>query len=583
MKHTSILLILIALLIGMGCRKDTLINEVQVIKPAVKVTVRSDIKGIIRDENGAPIPKALVSIEKNAVLTNNDGTFHFKNITVPEDRCLVKAEKKGYFKNSFLFASDPGGINLAIITLKLKDNPQYINASLGGKVIYPDGSAIEIPANAILNSNGTPYTGTAELHAQWLDPTAPDLVDRMPGALQATNESGKEGVLQTYGMMSFELSSSLGEPLNLAKGKPATLTLPIPSSLQSNTPGTISNWYLDPSTGVWAPKGNSTSSNRNFFNINADSTGAWNLDAFGDAIWLNGTFLNNLDSLVAQWQKIVIKDASGRFVLRHFTSQAGTFRMKVLKNSPMTLQLFDQCNELVYEKEIGPFDDDHDLGKVYTDKPLSDYNMAMDLSANECSASPILKGLCLIEFGQNIAPFFYAPDGTLDEKYKMICNVIPEIKVTNYDLINKKSSTSIQHLANQPLTLTDIPICEPLQDSLSFVLNGNRQTFLGCRYRIYQQVAQNYLEIQAFNDQGKFNVKVAPYKGPGVYSLGIEAILSPWPTSSYPLLKDTDKELTLRIESENNEQIKGYLEGFLYPRNGPAVAVNIPFLALKSF
>ena len=59
-------------------------------------------------------------------------------------------------------------------------------------------------------------------------------------------------------MAAVELTGAAGEKLQLAPGKPATITMPMSSPLLAHAPGTIPLWHFDEAKGVWMEEGSAT-------------------------------------------------------------------------------------------------------------------------------------------------------------------------------------------------------------------------------------------------------------------------------------------------------------------------------------
>src|SRR5699024_2442392 len=133
-----------------------------------------------------------------------------------------------------------------VIKLVKKSLGGTVDAAAGGEVSLNNGTKISLPANGVVKaSTNSVYTGAVNVYAVYIDPTATDILERVPGSFMANDKDGKRVLLSSYGMMAVELESSAGEKLQIKTGGTATLTSPIPAAAQASAPATIPLWYVD--------------------------------------------------------------------------------------------------------------------------------------------------------------------------------------------------------------------------------------------------------------------------------------------------------------------------------------------------
>ena len=132
------------------------------------------------------------------------------------------------------------------------------SGSLGGTINLSNGSKLVMPASAVVDGAGNPYTSTVDVAMTWIDPTSTDLPYIMPGDLRGITTGGEERGLQTFGMIGVELTGAGGVPLKIANGKSAELSFPIPAALSSTAPASIDLWHFDELTGRWKQEGQAT-------------------------------------------------------------------------------------------------------------------------------------------------------------------------------------------------------------------------------------------------------------------------------------------------------------------------------------
>ena len=147
-----------------------------------------------------------------------------------------------------------------------------IDAASGGAVASKGGIKVELPANAIEG-----YNGQVNVVSSYINPTSPDFFARMPGDLAADNAENKRGSLISYGMAHIDLLDDNGNKVKIKSGMHATVTIPVPQSLQSSASSTIAMWYFDETKGIWKEEGSGTLQNGKYTGKVAHFS-VWNYD-----------------------------------------------------------------------------------------------------------------------------------------------------------------------------------------------------------------------------------------------------------------------------------------------------------------
>ncbi|HEX6849611.1 MAG TPA: hypothetical protein VF144_21640, partial [Chitinophagaceae bacterium] len=260
MRHVHLfsLLTFIAVLF-FQCRKDVgYIGSGDYGQELIPNPITANLQGNVLDENGQPAANVVIKAGTETTVTDNKGYFRINNAPLDKNASLVTAEKTGYFIACRTFSAT-SGTNQVVIRLTKKDLSGTVNGASGGDVSLTNGTKISLPANGIVRaSDNSNYTGTVNVYAAYIDPTAADISSRVPGSFMAIDKVGKRVFLSSYGMMAVELESSAGEKLQIKPGNTATLTSPIPSSRQAAAPATIPLWYIDERTGLWMEEGTAT-------------------------------------------------------------------------------------------------------------------------------------------------------------------------------------------------------------------------------------------------------------------------------------------------------------------------------------
>jgi hypothetical protein len=205
------------------------------------ITVTAGVRGTVIDEAGRPVSGALVTCSGQTQSTDRYGNFQFRNVSISKANGSVKVVKQGYFTHFRSFVSTAGRMHQVRIQLLPKSNSGSFDAAAGGTV-----------------TSGNPYSGQVQVAMTWIDPSANNLSETVMGDLRGITTGGGERGLETFGMIGVELSSPSGLPLNVATGKKADLSFPIPASMSGTAPATIDLWYFNESRARWLQEGAAT-------------------------------------------------------------------------------------------------------------------------------------------------------------------------------------------------------------------------------------------------------------------------------------------------------------------------------------
>lgn len=261
------MLLIFSLSIFFSCQKDFSLEDggTVVTPPDLSTKVSSSVSGFVTDENDAAVMGATVQFGTSNITTDKYGYFEAKNVQVVKEAAVVTVNKPGYFKGIKTYMAREGKAAFFRIKLIPKTIVGNVNAASGGTVTLPNGLSIKLNAGSIVNATtNAQYTGTVNVAAYWINPTAADLNKIMPGDLRGINTAGALKLLQTFGMAAVELTGTSGEILQIASGKKAMLTLPIPSSLVATAPATIPLWYFDEAKGLWKQEGSAVKTGNSY-------------------------------------------------------------------------------------------------------------------------------------------------------------------------------------------------------------------------------------------------------------------------------------------------------------------------------
>lgn len=376
-----------------GCQKEAT-GPVSTPPPALDAEkVSASIRGNVVDENNVPVVGATVTSGSSTTTTDRYGAFRFNNISLSKNNGYVKVSKNGYFVGSRSFLTTAGLTHNVRIKLLTKTNTGSFAGSAGGTVSLTGGAKLVMPADAVSDASGNPYTGTVNVAMRWLDPTSNELPYIMPGDLRGITTAGEERGLESFGMLGVELSGSGGQTLKVATGKTAELTFPIPAGIAAAAPATIDLWHFDETNGRWKQEGQATKTGSNYI-AQVSHFSFWNCDAPFPLVDIcmkiadpaHGSPLNNV--------QVRIKRPNGSYGYGR-TDSLGNLCGKVPANEALVLQILDQCNNVIASQNIGPFSSSTSIGTISVSIPAPS-SLTITGTIQNCSNANVTSGAAVV-------------------------------------------------------------------------------------------------------------------------------------------------------------------------------------------
>ena len=342
-----------------GCKKTSSIEDnTQTLPPATGIDfttkVSSSVSGFVTNENNLPVQSATVKVGSVTTTTNRYGFFEVRNVQVVKTAAIVTVVNVGYFNGIKTYLAEEGKLAFFRIKLLPKTNIGTFAASTGGTVTSANNVKITLPSNAVVNATtNAAYTGVVSVSAKWIDPTSAELNNIMPGDLRGIDVSNGLKLLTTYGMAAVELTGSAGELLQIATGKKATLTMPIPASILATAPASIPLWYFDEAKGLWKEEGSATKTGNEYIG-DVSHFSFWNCDRATPYIIFNGTVTNSSGLPIVNALVRIFLASQPNDIRFGFTDENGYITGAVPVNSQLVLQVYGEwgCNAPLFSQNF---------------------------------------------------------------------------------------------------------------------------------------------------------------------------------------------------------------------------------------
>jgi hypothetical protein len=456
-----VLFAVIIVLISIECRKELSGENAFPGQGSYQSSpISATLQGNIIDENDQPAEGVVVTVGTKTATTNSHGYFRITDASLDKNASLVTAEQAGYFKAYRTFSAT-SGVNQVVIKLIKKTLAGTIDAASGGSVTLSNGSKVLLAANGVTKANGTAYAGSVSVYASYIDPASNDIGKKVPGSFMGDDKNNKRVVLSSYGMLAVNLESSAGEKLQIAANSSAALTIPIPTSISSSAPASISLWYIDEQTGVWKEQGTAQKEGNNYVG-NVKHFSYWNCDSLLPAIGFSATFKTSENVPLANTY-IVIKpntsDSANGFA-HGYTDSLGQINGLIPANINLTIEIYDQCGNVVYSKNIGPFAANTDLGTIIISNSAN-YITTIKGKLLSCSNTPVMHGYATIYFND----FVY--NVSVNDQGEFSTNII-----SCYGIPGEFQILGVDETAQQQGTLTTFSVNSQVIDAGNIMACG---------------------------------------------------------------------------------------------------------------
>jgi len=465
------------------CQKEKSFNNP--VDPGNTMTnpITVTVQGNIVDESGYPASGVTITAGNKTTFTDIHGYFRIREALLDKNSAVVTAEKQGYFRSYRTFIAS-SGVNQVMIKLSKKTLSAAFDGTTGGEISLSNGAKISLPANGfVIASNNTAYTGNVNVYAMYINPSSPEINQTVPGSFMADDKNKKRVILKSYGMLAVELESSSGERLQIADGKTARLTIPIPTSIQSPAPASISLWYVDEKTGIWKEEGDALKTGTGYVGDVKHFT-FWNCDVGSPAVKLSLT-IQTPDGVSLAYSAVTLKSLDSSYGhVDGFTDSLGQVSGLVPANTGLVIEIHDQCNNVIFSENIGPYSLDTDLGIVTVPNSLIPVTTVKGTLLN-CDNKTTQKGYVIIyNDGDNFVRYAaVTQSGEFSISFIRCTGGNVNYKILGVDeSANQQGNASYFTVSAQNTDIGNIVACGfSAEEYINYSLNGTNYTIVNAR------------------------------------------------------------------------------------------------------
>jgi hypothetical protein len=446
---------------------------VQVL-PDLITKVNSSVSGFVTDENEAVVRNATVLVGTSTTTTDKYGYFEAKNVQMVQNAAVVTVTKAGYFKGIKTYIATANKAAFFRIKLMPKINTGTVNGATGGIVTLPNGLSFSFPVGAIVNATtNAAYSGTVNVAAFYINPTANDINRIMPGDLRGINATGNLQLLTSFGMAAVELTGAGGELLQIATGKKVKLSTPIPSTLVAGAPNTIPLWYFDEAKGLWKEEGIATKNGNNYVG-EVSHFSFWNCDVPNNYVQFNCTVVSTSGIPL---QNIPVKISlvnNPSNAAYGYTDANGYVSGAVPDNAQLKIELFSSyyCSSVIFSQTFTTTSSNLNFGNL----TVNNNNNLATVSGNvtNCAGTAVSNGFIILQNGNQFAKYALSNTGTYSFIYTLCGGTTASINLIGEDITTvQQGNTSVNLISAGNNVIPTIQACgNSIQEFINYSVNG---------------------------------------------------------------------------------------------------------------
>ncbi|MCX6803870.1 MAG: hypothetical protein NTY48_04855 [Candidatus Diapherotrites archaeon] len=228
-----------------------------VIPPIGSISQQKLILGTVVDESGMLLKGVKITtnfFDIPGIYSNDFGYYSISSNSVREGvlDLIVTFTKEGFvpIHKPISLAQEKIILDVTMFPstgFEKIDLTKPINAKMNGAELNSDAGSFVVKGT---NQNAA----SANVSLTPFDPTNEKELEAFPGTFSGVQKDGTTTAIETFGFMKVQVKDDSGNSLDLAKGKTATVRLPISTNLRDSSPQEIPLWYFDENRGTWIEK-----------------------------------------------------------------------------------------------------------------------------------------------------------------------------------------------------------------------------------------------------------------------------------------------------------------------------------------
>ncbi|HLF51472.1 hypothetical protein [Flavobacterium sp.] len=472
-----------------------------------------DFLGQVVDEDNNPIQNVAVKIGSSTAQTDVNGVFIINDANVYEKFAYITAKKSGFIDGSRAVVPSSGTNTVKIMMLS-GNIVATVASGAASEVALPNAIKVVFDGN-FKTETGSAYSGNVSVIMHHLDPTDPNIADKMPGMLFAENADGAAKVLETFGMMNVELRGSGGEKLQISNT--AQIEMPITATQLATAPSTIPLWHFDETLGYWKEEGSATKQGNKYVGT-VSHFSWWNCDAQFPTVTLCVTLVNSNGNPISNVGVGIIRNGNS-YPVMGMTNSDGQVCGLVPANETLTMNIYDNCGNIINTSSIGPLSANTTLPNIVVTSGTVQ-STTVQGSLLKCDNSNVTNGYVLLDYG-NQTLFSTVTNGNFSFNTLVCSSTNNSFTLEGYDYDNLQTTGVINYTFTTPTTnVGNLTVCNAVTEFISYQIDNNPVVYViaGITANSGSAGTTNGLSISGYNSnqQGLYiwgNTNI-----PGIYT-----------------------------------------------------------------
>ncbi len=546
------LLFILGLGVFLQCRRDEIKPTPHKVRPGhTTVLVNSSLFGMAVDENGEALKQASVSIGTYTAKTDDKGFFLFKDILIDKAGASIVVNAQNHFKGIRVVQPDLNATS-AILVRSVSKNSRHLGnltSSQKGGVLSISGVTLEIPSEGIIDALGNKVADEVKVYIDRVDTEKKNNFIPSPGSFIGEDKDYVVKTLFPYGIIAVELERPNGEVLHFSNDISVKTRIPLPKTLVSSAPAFIPLWFFDVELAKWVQKGQATlNASGDAYEATIDATGFWSLQSVGEPVKFSARILDN-KGMPNAYLRIDLIDNTlpilDGVVSTGVTNSNGEINAVIQANQTLTLKAFNECGQLINEKEIGPFPKGREanIGDYYLDQNPGSHPFSLSGTLYDCDWMPVVGGS--VRLNNTLYPYSAITDD--EGRFTLsgtLCNQDKYVEIEGFNPEGDVQTTSTFFLPDTNIQMGPLPLCNTLPDSFMAVRIDDQWYEMDDDFFQWSS-GRDEFEWSGFSSKNiSLTIKINDTsKGIGEYSV------------------DDDDNINFRIEFDSNSSIGNSVKG----------------------
>lgn len=279
-------------------------------------------------------------------------------------------------------------------------------------------------------------------------------------------------------MAAVELIGASGEALQIASGKKATLTMPLPAAAQASAPATIPLWHFNESKGLWEEEGTATKTGNTYVG-EVSHFSFWNCDLPAVYVQVDVTLVDANNHPIPNAYVRISRAANPFSAGWGMTDSSGFVSGAVPANENLVMDVYSfyNCGNASYTQTFTTTTSNISLGTVTISNAGNIYANVTG-SVTDCSNNAVTNGYVMLYADNRYSRYEVDASGNFSFDQLICSNSSTQATLIAVDEIGIQQSAPVAFtLASGPVSLGTVQACaNSIAEFLTWSFDGGATT-----------------------------------------------------------------------------------------------------------